>query len=186
MGLHGKSPKPGYSIIVVLSHGFFLRVRMRKKSNASIILARKVLITDYCLPYERAGSMQTFSPYILSCGRCQLKRFPPFPLTSQRERRSLLVEYAAALERRIIIGADKLLSVISLPIIRQTLKHNPSSPRPVSQNCGAMSSGHDITHVLFDMDGLLLSQANSNPFSIALSHQACRCCRSFFLKSSIL
>lgn len=119
--------------------------------------------------------MQSFSPYILSYGRCQLKRFPPFPpfpLTSQLEPRSLIVESAVAFKRRIIIGAAKLLSVNSLPILRQSQKLNQAGPRPVSQNCGAMSSGHEITHVLFDMDGLLLSQANSIPFSIALFHIA--------------
>ena len=182
--IHGKSAKPGSSFIVVYSHGFFPRVRIRRRRNASTTLSRKVVTTDYNLPRKRAGNMQAFSPYILSYGRCQLKRFPPFPLTSQRERRSPLVESAAAFERRIIIGADKLPSDINLPIIRQTQEHNPASPRPVSQNCGAMSSGHEITHVLFDMDGLLLSQANSNPFSSALfpiTPGSCRCCRSFFL-----
>ena len=151
--------------------GFFLRLQIRSKSNATTILERKVLTIEYNLPHKLAGSMQTFPPYILSYGRCQLKRlppFPPFPLTSQREPRSLLVESTVAFERRIIIGAAKLLSANNLPIIRQTQKLNPAGPRPVSQSCGAMSSGHEITHVLFDMDGLLLSQSNSIPFSIAL------------------
>ena len=143
-------------------------MRIRRGRIATTTLARKVLITDYYLPHKRAGGMQSFSPFILSYGRCQLKRFPPFPPTPQRERRSLLVESAVASERKIIIGAAELLSFSNLPIKRQTQKHNPATPRPVSQNCGAMSSGHEITHVLFDMDGLLLSQANSNPISIAL------------------
>ena len=135
-----------------------LRSRASVFDNATSTEARIVLAT---ISFTSASIMHTFSPYtrILSYGRCQLKRLPPFALTSLGGARSPFVGSAVVgLDKRVTFGTAESLSPRTLPIIRQTQGLYPARLRSISQNSGAMASGHKITHVLFDMDGLLLSK----------------------------
>ena len=106
--------------------------------------------------------MRTVQASLLSYSRCQLSQLLLAVQPKQTSERALCAQFPVDFEHCAFFGSTRLLSVNKSKFFRQPRRRVLLNPEFSQSSWGAMSSGREITHVLFDMDGLLLSKATAS------------------------